>query len=618
MILTEIGIGKYTSEQVMDQIEKGVPNEKTKENDCFHGLKHGRYFDLQDARTTLPIKYRQEDLINTIQAVEQLTVKVQQTSVAGFKQHKKCLPLTSSGFIKYIRKVDDPCCCFKCKNATAPSVSCAVVEINTASHAVPLKKPESILCTLFYDGSSKQKTTLRVAKVIDKGSDLCILQCIICDNELIFRLETILHVYQMTSLKLHNIYEKVPDEEKVVFIVSHPHGWPKKVSFGHLLMDETMPDASAFLSYSNTTCVGSSGSLVFIAGYNSWAVHIGSRVCSITGVNVGFGRPENIYDCNNYVEIERQIQLEAAPANLDVRVNFLNPKTHSVCRISLRIENEHGEDYTVEEEIIVPESRKSIIDLIEYLNDPSVRLTLIQYEQSLQTNNSVVTDNPAETPVVIEDADKPAETPVVIEDADKPAETPVVIEDADKPAETPVVIEDADKPAETPLPFNYTLEGNEMIQGFTIHQNKKDDSPEAKLLRSKYTIIIKTIEAKYLIDKAFEKGLIERFQQEEIESILTRRGRNRKFLHIVFDGCPEAFYLFKKILLEVYPDLVDEHLNFKETRNKNEKNGGPEWWSRKVVRKGGPEWWSGIVVKSGGPEWWSGMVVRNGGQEWWS
>ncbi|KAH9500421.1 hypothetical protein Btru_071846 [Bulinus truncatus] len=503
-----------------EKVKKDLSNLRPKEKDCFHGRKHGRYFDLQDAKTTLPLEYNQEDLINTIQAVWQLTVKVQQTPVAVFNQHEKCLPLTSSGFIKNIRKGDDPCCCFKCKNATDPSDSCAVVEVYTASHAVPLKKPESILCTLFYDGSSKQKTTLRVAKVIDKGSDLCILQCIICDTALISRLESLLQVYKAISLKLHKKYEKVPDEEKFVFIVSHPHGGPKKVSFGHLLMDETMPDASPFLSYSNTTCVGSSGAHIFIAGYYSWAVHIGSRVCSITGVNVGLGRSEKIHNCINLSEIESQIKLEAG-SNSYVDVYFRSSEKNAArYLIDINIMDINGRDYTVEEvkkqicwsngilnnndlrlaflkeysgEIIYVLKKWEIIThYMHYLLDHSLTLTLLQNEESSQTHNSVVievADRPtaAKTPVVIEVADTPAESACVTDGNDNQTEICIVSKEIEsiiaisrmteeKEAQTEICEWRVEKYTQTELrlPLDCTLKGNEMTQWCTINQNKKE------------------------------------------------------------------------------------------------------------------------------------------------
>ncbi|KAI8797951.1 hypothetical protein BgiBS90_000254 [Biomphalaria glabrata] len=258
----------------------------------------------------LPEGYQDKDLYEYIKVLSELTVRV---SVLMSSPHrpmfwpKTTQPFpfynmsdtrnlrTGSGSVWKVKKFHDgvrqdgcngrtdytKCWCRKCQDLDSPSNVWWEFKVTTAIQVVfdDIEASQTTL-RLFYDRNDSLEVSVDKVKVdyVNIEYDLCMLNCVTCDENLGNKLlETWKHFFDV-SLKVSNKYFDNSFNQKLNVIVSHPHGCSKQVSVGQWKEKLEVGDLSKF-TYTTCTCPGSSGAFVYCLGLNdvlSEIVHSGS------------------------------------------------------------------------------------------------------------------------------------------------------------------------------------------------------------------------------------------------------------------------------------------------------------------------------------------------------
>uniref|UniRef100_A0A2C9LEF2 Uncharacterized protein n=1 Tax=Biomphalaria glabrata TaxID=6526 RepID=A0A2C9LEF2_BIOGL len=166
---------------------------------------------------------------------------------------------------------DRACCCHRCQSSNSPSKVWWNVEVLTAAHVV-FDKLEAghTSCRLFYDTKDSPLYILDMVKIeeVSLDRDWCKLNCVTCDTEIIDKLiRTRTHL----SDNWRCVYDKFKtsrDEDRLAFMVSHPHGCPKQISIGQWIKKHQFEDDFNKFTYTTCTCPGSSGATVHCVGYS--------------------------------------------------------------------------------------------------------------------------------------------------------------------------------------------------------------------------------------------------------------------------------------------------------------------------------------------------------------
>ncbi|KAI8739289.1 hypothetical protein BgiBS90_035443 [Biomphalaria glabrata] len=122
----------------------------------------------------------------------------------------------------------------------------------------------------------------------DEELDWSCFQCASHNEKLIQKVKNYLQIYKDIQKRLYTLYKNIiHSRDKLVVIISHPHGGPKKVSIGKITLPKeslkTVRDNQDWCRYyyQAATCNGSSGAPIFIAGQ------------PIAGFGYWFGHPHN-------------------------------------------------------------------------------------------------------------------------------------------------------------------------------------------------------------------------------------------------------------------------------------------------------------------------------------
>uniref|UniRef100_A0A2C9LED5 Uncharacterized protein n=1 Tax=Biomphalaria glabrata TaxID=6526 RepID=A0A2C9LED5_BIOGL len=174
------------------------------------------------------------------------------------------------------------CWCRKCQDSESPSKVWWEFNVNTVSHLVfdDIEASHTTL-RIFYDKDDSPVVSVYTVKVenVNVFDDFCQLKCVTCDKDLASTLGLMLSRYECQK---HNVYyqnKNSRDDKKLNFIVSHPHGCPKQVSFGQW-KNKHMFGGKCIFTYTTATCPGSSGAHVQCVGYKSqlsWSDLVHSR-----------------------------------------------------------------------------------------------------------------------------------------------------------------------------------------------------------------------------------------------------------------------------------------------------------------------------------------------------
>uniref|UniRef100_A0A0B7BDA2 Uncharacterized protein n=1 Tax=Arion vulgaris TaxID=1028688 RepID=A0A0B7BDA2_9EUPU len=259
--------------------------------------------------TDLPARYRDNNIVNLIKALSDLTVRVD-IKYTSFQRpdicpvHNKPYPFSKlkgqntlrngSGWVGEVKIYSKKnyksksCPCHECQGSSKPALKWAVIDIYTAIHLVyDEAEGEHTTCRFFYDKSDTAISSLpmvcratRVVKDVDK-SDKCTMTFITHNINLGNMLKTKFELYKKLHKEVGDRYNikkqngqitDTEDDHKLTIIVSHPHGCSKTITIGQYeeRIEDKNNDAYVFYKYTTATCTGSSGAPVYVLSRWWW------------------------------------------------------------------------------------------------------------------------------------------------------------------------------------------------------------------------------------------------------------------------------------------------------------------------------------------------------------
>uniref|UniRef100_A0A0B7BEI6 Uncharacterized protein n=1 Tax=Arion vulgaris TaxID=1028688 RepID=A0A0B7BEI6_9EUPU len=257
----------------------------------------------------LPASYRDNNIVNLIKALSDLTVRVD-VKYTSFQrpdicpEHNKPYPCSNlkgrntlrngSGWVWqvkiYSKKIykSKSCPCHECQGSSNPALTWAVIEICTAIHVVYDEiEGEHTTCRFFYDKNDTAigglPTVFRATRVVKdvNGSDKCTMTFITHNIDFGNMLKNKLRLYKTLHTEVGEKYnsrkqdsqiEDTEDDHKLTIIVSHPHGCSKQISIGYYVSRHEMKNNDVYVVYTYTTatCTGSSGAPVYVLSRWWW------------------------------------------------------------------------------------------------------------------------------------------------------------------------------------------------------------------------------------------------------------------------------------------------------------------------------------------------------------
>ncbi|XP_059169756.1 uncharacterized protein LOC131951380 [Physella acuta] len=264
---------------------------------CKKNPGHAGFVPVNDFKMEhLPPGYQDNDVVDLIKAMADLTVRIciKSTSldrpefIENTKDPYPCYnergtKSLRSGtgrvdhVIQHTEEENESCPCEDCMKSGSPSKVWAEVVVLTARHVIfDESEAKSSKCRLWFFEDKCPMVTVAGYKLgmwgSGVGGDTRALCCVTHDMDVAGKL-------QKMWCRMYRACEKVkakytPDVDKLIVIVSHPHGCSMHVSVGHWL-DKTFVKSSdnvSKYSYNACTCPGSSGALVYRLG-SGWSGH---------------------------------------------------------------------------------------------------------------------------------------------------------------------------------------------------------------------------------------------------------------------------------------------------------------------------------------------------------
>ncbi|XP_055897504.1 uncharacterized protein LOC106052025 isoform X3 [Biomphalaria glabrata] len=247
----------------------------------------------------LPEGHRDEELCGFIRAASDLTVCVNvtmtslqrpefwpDTEVPYFLYTMRASPhlRTGSGWIKEVFEHRDTTCpCDQCRQSGQPNKIWWDIHVETATNLIfDETEASKSSIRLFYDREysplSVLSNSIRVYNA-DFETDWCTLSCTTCDRGVSSKLKKMRETYVSDRNRIRNRYTETRDVDKLMFIVSHPHGGSKQVCVGRWTKKYKRGDLNMF-TYTTSTCPGSSGAPVFCLGFGRM-LHCGTLVSGL-------------------------------------------------------------------------------------------------------------------------------------------------------------------------------------------------------------------------------------------------------------------------------------------------------------------------------------------------
>ncbi|XP_059149683.1 uncharacterized protein LOC131936663 [Physella acuta] len=236
-----------------------------------------------------PPGYQDNDLCDVIKAAADLTVRiaVEFTSpdrpefipgttdtYPGYSNREKNSMFTGTGLVWNVTKhtVEDDgntCPCPEDVHSHTPSKVWWEVGVQTARHVVfDESEAKKSSCRLWFDEDESPVVKLHGWKEVTSNTerDWFVLQCVTHDANVVTKLEDMIKRFNGLHEKLCVKYESLRDVDKLIIIVSHPHGCSKQVSVGKWVERQVISGYQTKYTYDTCTCPGSSGALVYRVG----------------------------------------------------------------------------------------------------------------------------------------------------------------------------------------------------------------------------------------------------------------------------------------------------------------------------------------------------------------
>uniref|UniRef100_A0A2C9L3P5 Uncharacterized protein n=1 Tax=Biomphalaria glabrata TaxID=6526 RepID=A0A2C9L3P5_BIOGL len=235
----------------------------------------------------LPEGHRDKDLYDLIKAAADLTVKVSVTmtsphrpefwpntetpyvlyNMRGTKQLR-----TGTGYVNFVEKLTNESCPCDGLNQVWWKITMWTAT-NLIFDDIEAKKTT---LRFFYDHKHSPEIELKVFPIYsshDVARDICWIQFDTCDRFIAERLQRAITLYNACK-KVNNKYAPSSEMNKLIFIVSHPHGCYKQVSIGHW-NDRFKMGCGFKLTHTAGTCQGSAGARVHCVGNDDLWVYSG-------------------------------------------------------------------------------------------------------------------------------------------------------------------------------------------------------------------------------------------------------------------------------------------------------------------------------------------------------
>ncbi|KAK6964484.1 hypothetical protein BgiMline_031720 [Biomphalaria glabrata] len=227
---------------------------------CTKGTAHSSFIDLQNFSVShLPPCYQHKEMFNLVTALADLVIMVQ-------------LPQEENVYLQGTGKIDEvfintnenhKCYCLKCSTSQNPSKEWGMIRIMTSANLLKgCKDATKYKCTLFFDEGEDKVVNLLGNGIVkmDVDSDYCTFFCISCDMDLVEKLDAHLDVFiENWSDAVVKYYPTVKcTDEKLIVIISHPHGCKKHISLGKWSKLEP------HVEYDAAMCPGCSGSYLLL------------------------------------------------------------------------------------------------------------------------------------------------------------------------------------------------------------------------------------------------------------------------------------------------------------------------------------------------------------------
>ncbi|BFZ23090.1 hypothetical protein BsWGS_26129 [Bradybaena similaris] len=264
---------------------------------CVKNPGHKNFIPVEKFRLEdLPEDYRDNDVVDYIRAVSDLTVHVTVQYVSdkrpaseagngrpypGYNGRQRTTVGTGCVHEVTISSINQPrdCQCKECRNSCTPSQNFACFSIRTAAHVVfDDSEAEHTTCLLFFDRGNTPQTCSSVVTLTGMThvasfvkDDTCVMYHYTHDLELAQRIDKTLKHMQRLREAIRNKMPQIcafkhdldfTDRQPLLFIVSHPHGCSKQVSLGRWKMAQMFYNKISAFIYSTATCPGSSGAFV--------------------------------------------------------------------------------------------------------------------------------------------------------------------------------------------------------------------------------------------------------------------------------------------------------------------------------------------------------------------
>ncbi|KAH9502387.1 Mitogen-activated protein kinase kinase kinase 1b, partial [Bulinus truncatus] len=206
---------------------------------------------------------------------------------------------------------NDKCPCQKCFMSEEPSKLWGIIDIMTATHVVfDVEEAKKSQCRFFFDDVNSEEIIINGFRLVtaDVNKNWSLLRCITCDDKILKRVNR--EMLNFDSF-LQNCNDNLPTEcNSYGFIVSHLHGGPKQVSFGKMETRKILDQTWSQLTYTMSTCPGSSGAYVYIVGEsgNVWHyphVHSGAFSSGLNYSSVGYYETKEFKKATDNFEFQK-------------------------------------------------------------------------------------------------------------------------------------------------------------------------------------------------------------------------------------------------------------------------------------------------------------------------
>ncbi|CAL1544354.1 unnamed protein product [Lymnaea stagnalis] len=275
---------------------------------------HDKFIPIAEFKNEdLPVEYQSTDLIQSVMALADLTVRVRckYTSSSRPKVHQASgtvypfyrdrgrnnIIRTGTGRVWHVMMLEnsgEPCSCHRCEGTKTRQ---GRITILTATHVVfNSSEARATSVDFFFDDESRSScVTLKAEEVYvaDAVSDRCYFDCYTCDVELLQKLSKIWIKWLTLCKTVREEHQNSEAEIKLAIMVAHPHGLPKQVSVGRWFEIQDSVDSVHFYTYDCPTCPGSSGAYVYTLARQGWwsnHVHSGANLSlNYSGSGIDWG-----------------------------------------------------------------------------------------------------------------------------------------------------------------------------------------------------------------------------------------------------------------------------------------------------------------------------------------